>query len=441
MALGEKRLGEDLAGSSKKPRFDVRNPSTLAADAPEEDAILELDEIGGHKIKRRGVEVDGYDSDSSTENFESRADAKAKLNKEIDTSKPKSKDEEEDDMFADLEEPDGDDDEELRAEGKKKKNVRFLEDKEIEGQILSSTSGGHVSSDFSLHGKRSKRQEGENSESSEDDDAGDELRDFVPRSIDPELGAGHKKSHAPRLEAFNMKAEQEEGRFDENGNYVRKARDPYAHHDTWLEGVTKKQMKKAKEMHDKQEEERKQKELEQDAIITGDVLAALIPKLDRGETPTEALAALQKQRKPKPKPKWQRAKQRNGDAMEIEENDEQKKADEEKEAKIKEKIEAITDAVTALINKGYNDIWDTERELLTRMYKRETGDEWVDPKDDNIDEDAQWNFKWDGSTDVHGPYDTAMMKAWADTGYFTANGAEFQRVGEEDGWSRTADFM
>src|SRR2546430_13370718 len=40
--------------SSKKPRFDVRNPSALAPDAPEEDAILDLDEIGkgGQRTKR-----------------------------------------------------------------------------------------------------------------------------------------------------------------------------------------------------------------------------------------------------------------------------------------------------------------------------------------------------------------------------------------------------
>jgi CD2 antigen cytoplasmic tail-binding protein 2 len=60
---------------SKKPRFDHRNPSTLAPDAPEEDAILELDEIGkvGMQTKRNAVKLDGYESDSSDDNFEIRA--------------------------------------------------------------------------------------------------------------------------------------------------------------------------------------------------------------------------------------------------------------------------------------------------------------------------------------------------------------------------------
>ena len=56
--------------SSKKPRFDPRNPSQLAPDAEEEDPILNADEIGkGSGIKRNAVNIDGYDSDSSTENF------------------------------------------------------------------------------------------------------------------------------------------------------------------------------------------------------------------------------------------------------------------------------------------------------------------------------------------------------------------------------------
>ena len=60
-----KRAGEDFASTNynddgedssehKKPRFDLRNPSALAADAPEEDAVLDADEIGrrGQRVRR-----------------------------------------------------------------------------------------------------------------------------------------------------------------------------------------------------------------------------------------------------------------------------------------------------------------------------------------------------------------------------------------------------
>ena len=176
--------------SSKKARtnFDTRNPSTLAADDDaDEDAILELDEIGrkGTQTKRNAVELDGYETDSSQENFDARAEARVGASG---TEKVKgkgkgkgkgklSKDEEEADMFADLEEDfvDGDDDEDVAQEGKKrKKEVRFMEANEIEGQVASSKSGGHVSADFSLNSQKTGKEQDSSSEEGDD-----ELRDCL----------------------------------------------------------------------------------------------------------------------------------------------------------------------------------------------------------------------------------------------------------------------
>src|ERR1700712_4053848 len=89
-AARPKRAGETFARtrhaeaddgpSSKKPRFDVRNPSALAPDAPEEDVVLEADVIGGAGTgtKRGAVNLDGYDSDSDNEGFDGRAEERAK---------------------------------------------------------------------------------------------------------------------------------------------------------------------------------------------------------------------------------------------------------------------------------------------------------------------------------------------------------------------------
>ena len=136
----------DDAPTAKKPRFDYRNPSTLAPDAPEEDDVLDLDEIGkAGGVKRNAVNIDGYDSDSDNDNFDKRAREKARREKA-------SEMEEENDMFADLEEADEDEDEDEVEAGKGKKDVRFLDADEIEGQVASSKSGGHVSADFTLGG-------------------------------------------------------------------------------------------------------------------------------------------------------------------------------------------------------------------------------------------------------------------------------------------------
>lgn len=458
-----KRGGEEFARShydnsgsdSKKPRFDVRNPSALAADAPEEDAILEADEIGkrGQQTKRNAVNIDGYESDSSNEGFDARADAKArnlKRNGAVSEGQ-RSKQEEENDMFADLEEgnEDGDDDEEIIGEGKKKrKEVKFLDADKIEGQVGSSKSGGHVSADLLMNTNgKGRGTEGENKvDSSSESDVGDEERADVGE-VDDEIGAGGKKEHAPKLDAFNMKNEQEEGRFDAQGNFIRKAVDPDAVHDSWLDGVSKKDMKKAKEAEDKRDEERRQKRIKDDSVLTSDVLNTLIPYLKRGETVLEALARLGRG-KEKRKPKWQqnKNKRKGEDAMEF---DMERLSEDPAETRRREAVEAITGAADQLLTRGQTEIYDAERELLMRQYSRETGENWVDaPKDeaakgnaDGLRQTKQWEYRWTDARDggqANGPYDGSMMLTWNDAGYF-GDGVEFREAGKQ-GWNRVVDF-
>ena len=451
-----KRGGEEFARNhydtssrdSKKLRFDTRNPSALAPDAQEEDAILEADEIGkrGQQTKRNAVNIDGYESDSSNEGFDARAAAKAKQGK----AAGGSKDEEENDMFADLAEDmkDGDEDEEIAGEGtKKRKEVRFLAEDEIEGQVGSSKSGGHVSADLLMNGRNGKARDDEVESTSESDVAEEERAEIV-EGMDEELGAGGKKQHAPKLDAFNMKTEQEEGRFDAQGNYVRKAADPDAVHDSWLEGVSKKDMKKAKEAADRRDEERRQKRMDDDAVLTSDILKVLIPYLERGETVLEALARLGKG-KPKSKPKWQNKNRRKGDeGMDI---DNEKITEDPAETRRREAVEAITGAADQLLTRGQMEIYDAEREMLIRQYSRETGEDWVDaPRDEGADDEGadgvrerkQWEYRWIDGRDggqANGPYEGSMMVRWNDAGYF-GDGVEFREAGK-DGWSRSVDFV
>jgi CD2 antigen cytoplasmic tail-binding protein 2 len=408
-------LGNDEP-SAKKPRFDPRNPSTLAPDADdEEDPALEADTIGkGAGIKRNAVNIDGYDSDSSTENFNARAEARNK------NDKPPKDEDDDDDMFAG-EDKDDDEDEEARRDQTEKKKLRFLDAHEIEGQEENSKSGGHVAADFT---KGPKEATDDVESSSEDGD--DEDRDRVDSDMDEELGAGSKKHHAPKLDAFNMSAEQEEGRFDEAGNFVRKAYDPEAAQDSWLEGISKKDMLKAQEAKDMRDAEQKARERAEDAIITSDVLSTLISHLDVGETPLEALVRYGKAA-PKKQPKKNKAQ-----AMDVDADSAQEAA----ATKAKEAIDTITECASRLEDRGVEDIYENTREMIMRQYKRETGEDWKNPNPETV----QWEFHWltapDG--DVNGPYDQATMRAWEQAGQFAA-GAEFRRVGDTE-WSRLLDF-
>ncbi|KAK1074308.1 hypothetical protein LTR74_001232 [Friedmanniomyces endolithicus] len=399
-----KRPAEDFirdhpTTATKKPRFDARNPSTLAADAPEEDLILDADVVGkaGPQTKRNAVVIDGYDSDSGEDNFDARAAERERRKRKEDGGVGKGgkggveEDGEEEDMFADLGEEgglgtgEGDEEEEGAGEGgrKKKKDVRFLDQTEIEGQVMDSKSGGHVAADL-LAGRNGKQRAASVESTSES--GSDEERDLLPEEMEDELaaeiGAGGKKKHAPKLDAFNLKQEEEEGRFDESGNFVRKAMDPDARNDSWLDGLSKKDMKRAREAQEKRDSERRRKDLEDDATTSGELLARLIALLETGETVLEALQRLQKGQKVKVKeakvPKWKQKKLK--DRMDVDEvaangNGGAEHKDPVEEAR-KKAVEAITGAADALYSREQHDVYDAEREVLMRQYKRETGEDW-----------------------------------------------------------------
>ena len=460
--------GDDGEPDSKKVKFDVRNPSALAPDNPDDDeddtadAFLEADADvirGGAATKRGAVNIDGYDSDSDREEMGAlRAGPKEKTKKEVDV----------DDMFA--EEEDGDEMDEAVDDttGKKSKEVRFLDADQIEGQEARSKSGGRIRLD-------------EEPSSDDDDEEAVELA-IQEEGLDAEVGLGGLKKHAPKVEAFNLKAEQEEGRFDEAGNYVRKAADPDAVHDRWLEGVSKKDMRRAAEAHSRREAEQRQQRRRDDGLLTADLLRALILQLERGETPEDALHRLGRRQakakaKKKPLPKWKLKKQlqKSSDAMDVDPNagaaaaaEKRQETEEDREqARIKQAIDAITDAASKLLERDRPDIYDRERERLVREYGREADEPWVEPPrtaeegggeggGDGEDEcrtgDApaaaaatrkMWEFRWtDGRDDAakQGPFDGPTMKAWQDAGYF-GEGVEFREVDGDEGWTRVVAFV
>lgn len=479
---GEEK-GENGSPANKKVRFDVRNPSALAPSADnrdgdddeEGDDVLAADVIGagGRATKRGAVNIDGYDSDSDNENFNARAEAREKKGKEaedvdladaLDNYNSKAKagtgtDKEEDDddevdMFGDS---DGEDSKKGKAapgsskSSKKNKEVNFLDESQIEGQEGASKSGGRV-----------KLGEDGNDSDDDDDDAEHVAAAIAEEGLDEEVGAGGLKKHAPKIDAFNMRQEQEEGAFDEAGNFIRRAADADAVHDRWLEGVSKKDMKKAAAAHEKREAELRRQQRENDSIPTGDLFRSLILSLERGETALEALARLRKgQTKPKKVPKWKQKKmtaKSNGGA-ETMDVDQEKELEDPKQVKIKDAINAIADAADKLMQREFPEIYDYERERLVRMYYNETGERWEEPPPPKPDDDVaeggggggsasgvpkSWEFRWvDGRDDgaTQGPFDGPTMEAWRAAGYF-GEGVEFRHAGEnETGWTRVATFV
>ncbi|KAF7542872.1 hypothetical protein G7Z17_g11205 [Cylindrodendrum hubeiense] len=458
-AARPKRAGENFArthhndddtADTKRAKFDVRNPSILAPDAREDDAILDADVIGGTGSTKRGaVNLDGYDSDSDNENINARAQGRKKgdvnimdqldnynANNAASAVAAGGDDDEDDDMFA------ANDDEGEKAasengdfdkSGRKKKDVRFLDVEQIEGQEDDSKTGGQIRLD----------------ELGSSDDERDIDLAIQEEGVDEEVGAGGLKRNAPKVEAFNLKSEMEEGQFDQQGNYVRKAGDPDAVHDSWLEGLGKKEMKKAAEAHEKREAEARKQRMQDDQVLVSDLLKTLILQLEKTETPLEALARLGKsQPKSKKIPKWKLKKMNKGvEGMDVDGETSQ----DPEQTRIKESINTITEAADKLLSRDYEDIYDQERELLVREYRKETGEEWVEPAAvhadaDQMGEDAvkpgtMWEFRWTDGRDEgakQGPFDGATMKSWQEAGYFTEGSVEFRAVEEGREWTPRA---
>lgn len=239
------------AHAPKKTRF-VEPTDDPANFAEQVDAALEEP---GARSKRR-VKTEGYDSDSSDDDAGAGARPAADGAPAADA---------EDDMFA---MPDED---APAADAGAKKKEEFLRLGDIEGQEFA---------DDRASGAESSEDEPE-----DEDDA--ERR--------KKAGMGFE------LSSFNMREEMEEGKFTEDGMYVR-AFDPHGVHDKWMDGLDEKDLKLArrrKREREKAERDRQRAEERELEDMGGKVQLErdLLSMLKKGESVLEALQRLGAQAK------------------------------------------------------------------------------------------------------------------------------------------------
>lgn len=228
----------------KKTRFVEPSEDPLKF-AEEVDSALE--NPSAHRKGR--VKNEGYDSDSSDDG------EGVVLSRKKDGG---GEDDDDDDMFTVAEK------EEKQEETGAKKKAEYLRLGDIEGQEFNSGSDG----------------ESEDDEPEDEDDA--ERR--------KKAGMGFE------LSSFNMRDEMEEGKFTEDGSYVRTF-DPHGVHDRWMEGLGDREIKMARRRKRHQERQQKERiaaeerELEESGG-KGALEKELLAKLKKGETVLEALQRL-----------------------------------------------------------------------------------------------------------------------------------------------------
>lgn len=242
---------EDVPGPSKKPQKKTRIVE------PEDDPVNFAEEVDANleTHQRRGrVRTEGYDSDSSDDGEGVVPSRRAGADKAVE--------DEDEDMFAMGEK------EEQKTEESGKKEHKFLRLGDIEGQEFNEDRSG---SD------------------------GDEPEDEDSAERQKKAGMGFE------LSSFNMREEMEEGKFAEDGTYVRTF-DPHAVHDKWMEGLDEQEIKKARRNHRQREKEQKQKQKAEEEEMRQmggrpEVEKELAAMLKKGETVLEALQRLGAQAK------------------------------------------------------------------------------------------------------------------------------------------------
>jgi CD2 antigen cytoplasmic tail-binding protein 2 len=404
-------------------RIDPNRPGYIRAD--EDDAADEFEEdIGLSKagVKRKHVRTDvaytlisqlthqqGYDSDSSQE-----GGSKKKKSKKSAKQKP------DDDMFDDqptapedkpkLEDQFPEEDEYGKLKPKK---IQFVDIEHIEGQEFSDEEKDVEDEEESLPSTPGD---------SEDED------------LDDEVGLAGSKKRAPKIEKFNLKQEQQEGAFTADGGYIRKAADPRAHQDAWLEGLTKGAVERTARAMEKQRErereaERRQRE-DDSAFSPVQRLDMLIRALRPRETPFDALARLNQGKKKKwqPSQKWKKSKMAVDEAPVEEAED---------PAKLKEQIELITSAADKLLSLGTMNIYSIARERLIILLQEETGERFRE--NGSVGADVKWEYKWPGTDEVYSNFTTENMRGWNSDGFF-GDGVLVRRAGSQEEWKNSTEI-
>lgn len=398
---------------SEEFTIDTSNPTRLKRVKPEEsdegetqdleDQLLEQDIEGNKRRKfQKGKQVDTtqYNEDSSDDDYEA--------NEPVESEK---KDDSDSDMFAS-------DDEEETKETKiktKKPKVEFLDVKSFE-------------KDIGVDGKNTIEDVGSGEEDDDDEEDEEERQKEINYYIDQETEHTTKRlpKKEPQLDAFNLKQEQNEGRFDIDGNFIRANESDDDQDNDWLNGIKKKDIREAKKAQENREKQLKERQKLKETLTTEDLLFKLITLLQAVETPLEALQRLNKA---KPKKKSKR--------HEVTE-DERKK-----EELRKSTVVQITEYCESLIENGTRDVYELEREELMLKYKEESGKQYVRPTTHAEDEKAlepkpdvgskpvtQWEFRWNGDDQIHGPYGSHEMAHWKDN-YFQDR-VDVRKVGETD---------
>ncbi|CAN6609785.1 hypothetical protein TRVA0_004S01706 [Trichomonascus vanleenenianus] len=315
-------------------QFDPANPLTVVQNAEEkrteEEVLLEDDVFSSLRRKKKGVRVDLSDSE------EEKVD-------------------QDDDMF--------ESDEEER-ETSSKGAVETLDMTKFERELKKGDEGELPSLDHD--------------EEEEDDD--DDMFSDKEAEEDPEEEEEEEEDQ-PKMDSFNLKSDMDEGVFDAEGNFIRHAADEKDYQDAWLQGVSKKDIRKAREANRSQNAQNSNKKRPVESVKSLSLrLASVLTSPD--QTPIQALKA---------------------------------------NAKSTQMVDFITELCTSLlIDHDITTIYDQAKSDIEALGGLTTHDTGAKKRKRS---GKQYILKWSNDAQEHGPFEEATMAAWLDEGYFDSGEA------------------
>ncbi|KAJ6547660.1 hypothetical protein B0H19DRAFT_998906 [Mycena capillaripes] len=385
----KRAAGSEAEASSSRGNVPPPSKKTRFVDPSEDPANFaeEVDSALENPSRKGRVKNEGYDSDSSD-------DGEGVV---LSRKKGGGEDDEDDDMFA-VDKDDKKDD----ANAKKKEEYLRLGD--IEGQEFGDSES-----------------EGSSNDEPEDEDDAERKK---------KAGMGFE------ISSFNMRDEMEEGKFTEDGTYV-KSFDPHGVHDRWMEGLDEREIKLArrrKRQQDRQQRERiraEEKEIEESGG-KGALEMELLSMLNKGETVLEALQRLGIQAKKSGKTK-KPGKSKADDAMNV-----------DKPADAPSAIERITHLASTIMSLGDTDIYSKTYEELVRAVRSSglVDPSWIPPSNDKL-----YEYKWRGAGagqpgEVFGPFSKEEMTGWYKASYFGSVGEKVEireTGGQWDDWANVLE--
>ncbi|KAJ7741508.1 hypothetical protein DFH07DRAFT_964858 [Mycena maculata] len=387
------RTSQKRAAGSEAEASTSRSKKTRFVD-PSEDPTNFAEEVDSalEQPSRKGrVKNEGYDSDSSDDG------------EGVVLSRKKGEEDEDDDMFAV-------DAKEKKDETSAKKKEEYLRLGDIEGQEFGDSES-----------------EGDSANEPEDEDDAERKK---------KAGMGFE------ISSFNMRDEMEEGKFTEDGTYV-KSFDPHGVHDRWMEGLDDREIKLARRRKRQQERQQKEriraeeKELEESGG-KGAFEMELLAMLNKGETVLEALHRLGVEAKKSGKGTKKAGKLKADDAMNVD-----KSAEPRSDAP--STIERITHLASTIMSLGDTDIYSKTYEELVRAVRSSglVDPSWIPPSNDKLYE-YKWRVPTAGQSDeVFGPFGKEEMTSWYKASYFGSTGETVvvRQSGTGRPWSDWGDVL